>query len=446
MVEAPEFRRFRDTLAPLRAAGVVPAIAGPLRAGQADALVRLLDMTTSEVSAYSETGNPDVLPELRDHLDAHLDAVCLLLEDQRAGDLEFVRTHARRRAEQKFPLDAVLHSYRCLHKLLSTWVRDAALKSADNDAHVRRVVAAVTDFTIEYTGSVGSFATSSYVNQTRRLAEADGDRRTALLNTLLDGYDESDLRAARLLRRNGYLEQRQSYCVAVARSVNPGEMESTARAQRMADAIAAELDGTPVRTIIGIRDLHVIIVMSATRRLSGWTVAQSLLADRVYPHLRRVGPAALIGLSNDAPSTSHIPRALSEARFALEYASVAMRVMRACDIPFQQMLIAKARDDVQTALPAWLDAFLRADTRGRLAATLRAYADCDMNVQRAARSLDIHPNTIYARMQKIEDLTGLNPLSYHSLTEMLLALDCRGNSGRSLLVTDRLPLRQAEDS
>ncbi len=167
--------------------------------------------------------------------------------------------------------------------------------------------------------------------------------------------------------------------------------------------------------------------MSATRRLSGWTAPQSLLADRVSPYLRKVGPAALIGLSNDAPSTSHIPRALSEAKFALDYANVAMRVMRASDIPFRQMLVSKARDEVQTALPAWLDALTAADirSRGRLAETLRAYADCDMNVLRTAKALSVHPNTIYARMQRIEHITGLKPVSYHALTELLLALDCR---------------------
>ncbi|MDH3439487.1 MAG: hypothetical protein OEM63_01950, partial [Gammaproteobacteria bacterium] len=308
MVNAPDSRGFGDALGPLRAAGVVPAVSDALRASQAETLVRLLDMTTAGVSAYSETGNPDILPELRDHLDAQLDAVCLLLGDKWAADFSFVKSHAERRAEQKFPLDALLQSYRFLHKILSSWIRDAARETAADDAHVRRVVAAATDFTIEYTGTVGSLATSSYVNRTRRLAEAEGDRRTALLNTLLDGYDESDQRAARLLRRSGYLEQRQSYCVAVARSVNPAEMESTARAQRMADAIAAELDSTPIRTIVGIRDLHVVIVMSATRRMSGWTSPQSLLAERAYRHLRKIGPAALIGLSNDAPSTSHIPR------------------------------------------------------------------------------------------------------------------------------------------
>ena len=64
-------------------------------------------------------------------------------------------------------------------------------------------------------------------------AEAEGDRRTRLMDTLLSGYDESDQIAAQLLRRAGYLEQRQSYCIAVARSVIPQEMENPARAQRV---------------------------------------------------------------------------------------------------------------------------------------------------------------------------------------------------------------------
>ena len=136
-------------------------------------------MITAEVSAYSESANPDVLPDLRDHLDASLEVICRLLNGDRVSDLDFVQAHASRRAEQKFPLDAVLQTYRCLHRMLSIWIRDAALEVADDDAHVRRVVAAVTDLAIEYTSAVSSFATSAYVSQTRRLAEAEGDLAAA---------------------------------------------------------------------------------------------------------------------------------------------------------------------------------------------------------------------------------------------------------------------------
>lgn len=421
-------RDLLEALTRLEAAGVVPTVRQALEADAGRITGELFNTVIEEAPAYNESGNPDVLPELRAHLSEHVGEVCRLLGGGRPGDFAFVRTHAERRAAQKFPLDALLQSYRCLHKVMSKWVREAALETADETAHVRRVVAAVTDFAIEYTGSIGSLVTSEYVRITRRIAEAEGDRRTELLNTLLEGYDESDQVAASLLRSAGYLQQRQSYCVVVARSVEPREMESPARAQRMADAIGDVLSPIAARSIIGIRDHHVVIVLSATRRLSGWTAPQSLLADRVYPALMKVGPAALIGLSSDAPSTSHIPRAVSEARLALDFASVAVRVMPHARISFRQMLLTNARAAVLSSLPAWLDDFSAADerARGSLSATLQAYADCDMNVLKTAKQLAIHPNTIYARMQRLRNITGLDALRFHELSELLLVLDCRG--------------------
>ena len=424
-----ETRSLAAAVRALAAQGVVPGVAGALGEGRPRASQTLRQAIRDEVSAYSESGNPDLLPELVAHLEAHFDEIEHLLAGRAARGLEFVREHAERRAGQRFPLEALLHTYRCAHKSLSNWIRDAALATADASAHVRRVVAAAADFAIEYTDAVSTIATSAYVEQTRAIAEAEGDRRTELLNLMLSGYDESDGQAARLLRRSGYLEQRQSYCVVAARSVDPVEMQNAARAQRMADAISEVLGKTPFRSLVGVRDQHVIAIVSATRRLSGWTAPQSLLAERLYPELRKIGPAALIGLSNDVPSTAHVPRAASEAKLALDFANVADRVVPYARIPFRQMLVSHARDSIQAALPGWLDAFLEADrkARGKLSATLRAYADADMNVLQAAKRLSVHPNTIYSRAQRITDMTDMNPLRYHDLTEMLLAIECRGD-------------------
>ena len=429
MAISAEFDSLRATLDALREHGVIPGVAERLATGRERFASELGSTVTAEVHAYKESGNPEVIPELEAHLDEAVGRACRLLGGERIQDFDFVAEHARRRAAQKFPLDAILHAYRCLHRNLSRWVRDAALEAADENAQMRRVVAAVTDFTVEFTGALGTVLTAEYVAHTRVLAEAEGDRRTRLIDTLLSGYDESDQIAAQLLRRAGYLEQRQSYCVAVARSVNPREMENPARAQRMADAITAVLTGSPLRYLVGVRDNHVIAIVSGTRRLSGWTAPQSLIADRAFPLLRLVGPAALIGLSNDVPSTSYIPRTASEARLALDFADVAQRVMPYSEIPFRRMLVTQARESVQSALPAWLDAFLQGDSkaRGTLSATLRAYADADMKALRAAETLGIHPNTIYARMRRIRELTGLDPLNYHALTEMLLATECVAN-------------------
>ena len=417
----------KSAIGALQDQGIVPGIAVALAESRATAQTALRQTMLQEVPAYSGSANPELIPELHAHLDELLEQVVRLLGGAAVAGFDFVREHAEQRAQQRFPLEALLHTYRCGHRVLSTWLRDTALSTADSSAHVRRVVAAVADFIFEYTDMISTTATSSYVSHTRVIAEAEGDLRTELLNTLLHGYDESDSRSAQLLRRAGYLEQRQSYCVVAARSVDPREMQNAARAQRMADALNDVLSSAPLRTLIGVRDNLVVAVVSGTRRLSGWTAPQSLLADRLMPHLRKVGPAAFIGMSNDVPSTSHIPRAAIEAVLALDFASFAERVMPYSAISLRQLLISHAKNSMQSALPVWLEDFAKADdrARGRLGATLHAYANADMNVLRAAKLLAVHPNTIYARVQRIYDITGKNPLSYHDLTELLLAADCR---------------------
>lgn len=112
---------------------------------------------------------------------------------------------------------------------------------------------------------------------------------------------------------------------------------------------------------------------------------------------------------------------------ALDCASVSERVVQFSTLPIRRLLLQRAADHVQAALPSWMPAFIAADARlhGALIQTLRAYAACGMNILRAARSLKVHPNTIYARFEKIEAVTGVDSQRYHELEELLLAIDCR---------------------
>lgn len=418
---------FRDILGALRRVGVVPGAAGWF-ADHRDAMSDELRATIAdEVPAFAASGNPDIIPEQQSHSDAHIEQILQYLRGSTGTDLDFVKQHAARRAEQRFPLEATLHAYRCGHRVLSKWIREAALASADNDASVGETLAAVADFAIEYTDSISTIATSEYVEQTRKLAEAEGDRRGELLAVLLGGYDEADGRVAKLLRRAGYLARRQAFCVAVTQSVDPTEMEFAARVQRIVDSIDDVMQPFQGRVLTGIRDDRVVTVFSATRRISGWTVAQPDLSEQVRPYLLKLGNAVLVGISTDMPSTSQIPRALAEAQMAFEFADVADRVVNFAGIPVRRALVRQARDSFRPALPQWSSEFFAADdkARGSLVATLRAYADADMNVLKAARSLGVHPNTIYTRIDRITDITGQNGLEYHALTELLLTADCR---------------------
>jgi DNA-binding PucR family transcriptional regulator len=85
-------------------------------------------------------------------------------------------------------------------------------------------------------------------------------------------------------------------------------------------------------------------------------------------------------------------------------------------------------EQVQSALPSWTGDFVAANERakGKLLATLRAYGESDMNVLKAARLLDVHPNTVYARMDRIEEVTGLDGQRFDALNELLLAAELGG--------------------
>jgi len=248
-----------------------------------------------------------------------------------------------------------------------------------------------------------------------------------LVSILLEGYDESDGRVAGILRDAGYFDGRQSFCVVLAQSADPSEMLFPARARRLADSVDEILQGKVARRLIDIRDNKATIICSDICRTSGWTVARTDIAKRIATQLEVLGPAVLIGVSNDAPSTARIPVAHRQAQIALDFANVSNRVARFTDLAPQRLLLHFAGEEFRRVLPNWSrDFFFQADekARGALVATLRSYANADMNILKAAEMLKVHPNTIYSRLQKILDITGLEARSYHALTELLLIADC----------------------
>jgi sugar diacid utilization regulator len=215
--------------------------------------------------------------------------------------------------------------------------------------------------------------------------------------------------------------------VALSRSVDPSEMLNAARARRLADAIEQLMADSPLRRIIDIRANKVTMVFSDIGRVSGWTQPRRSLAERVSELLQQVGNAALIGVSQDVPSTSHVPLAHRAASAALELADVTHRVVQFAEVPIQRLLLHVAGQEFRDLLPGWVGEFFMQDerARGALIATVRAYAHFDMNVLRVAQALGVHPNTIYARFERIFAITGLQPRYFAALATLLVVADCK---------------------
>jgi DNA-binding PucR family transcriptional regulator len=413
-----------QTLKRLAELGVIPDVAPALRRSANEVEGALRDEVLSEVAAFSDSRNPQILPDLRDHSKSHVVEITRLFEGEEPGDFAFVKAHARRRAEQRFPLEVTLHAYRCGHRVMSRWLRNAAATSRLQSA--QEAIEAIADFAIEYTNAISAAMTSEYVAHTRLIEAAEGDRRTELLNIMLSGYDESDGRIARLLKSAGYLDQRQSYCVVAVRTPLANELDNPERAQRIVAALADLFAPTNVKVLAGLRNSQVIAIASALRRQSGWTAPQTNLAERLMSLLIQLGPSVLVGVSADRPSTASIPKALREATAALDFASVDRRVVLFSELPVRSLLVHAGGEYVRSAAPAWTVALLAADekARGTLVRTLLALADADLNVQKAGRRLEVHPNTVYARLHRIREVTGLDGQHHHDLVELLLATEC----------------------
>ena len=403
---------------------VIPDVAPALRRSAGSVEAALRDAVLSEVNAFTDSRNPQILPDLRDHAKAHVAEVVRLFAGEAPDDFAFVRAHARRRAEQRFPLEATLHAYRCGHRAISRWLRDAAAAARPQTAH--QAIDAIADFAIEYTNVVSAVMTSDYVAHTRLIEAAEGDLSAELLNILLAGYDESDGRIGRLLKSAGYLDQRRSYCVVGVRTPIAVELDNPERAQRLLAALANLFAPTNIRILAGLRNSRVIAVASALRRQSGWTAPQTDLAERLASLLMQLGPSVLAGVSADRPSTASIPKALREATAALDFASVDRRVVSFSELPVRSLLLHAGGEYVRSAAPPWIAALIAADEKagGTLVQTLQALADADLNIQKAGRRLEVHPNTIYARLERIRDATGLDGRRHHDLVELLLAAEC----------------------
>ncbi|HMD74345.1 MAG TPA: helix-turn-helix domain-containing protein [Steroidobacteraceae bacterium] len=435
----------------LRRLAQSPSLAATIRraAGNAARVAAELQRAVlAEVPQYSESMNPELLPESARHWVQHTDEILRLLRGGRLANFDFVREHARRRAEQRFPLEATLHAFRSGHKVLSRWLRESHSSGTSRARHSPRDTDAITDFAMEYSDAISTTFAGTYSSHTLLLADLAGDQRAELLQVLLDGRDEADPRVARILREAGFPKKQPVFCVALARSVDPAEMLNAARARRLADSIEQILAEISVRRLIDVHANKVTMVFSEVRRESGWTAPRGSLAMRIGEALDFVGNAAFIGVSSDVASTSQIPIAHREALAALELAELTQRVVRFADIPTQRLLLYFAGEEFRRVLPGWSGEFYAADkrARGTLTQTLRAYADADMNMLKAALALDLHPNTLYARFERIFEISGLHARFFNQLNTLLIVAGCRrdepasgaGSLARVLAPADQL--------
>lgn len=354
---------------------------------------RMAEVSWSEVPEYGAVISEERQAEMVRHADLTLR---LLSDVVRAGatfdsaDLEFVRANAELRAEQGFPLEAILHAYRFGQRVIADF--DLSLAGP----------------AIDLLNAISTALTEAYVRRRHEL-ETDRERdRADLLDALLAGAAQMS-QAERMHAAEAGISGASGGLVVVvcAGTASREDLRRFAREFEREVSTAAALAAVRSREVVGVLALGGV----STGRVRKWAEA----ALRRCPS----GPAMRVGISEVASHTDEIPRAHRDARRAAAQAPPG-GVRSIAEIPLVELLIADAATD-QGDVRAWPGALATADrSRKELSRTLSAYLEADQNVVRTASALGVHPNTVHYRLRKIEAVTGLDPRRFGDAVELMV--------------------------
>jgi sugar diacid utilization regulator len=137
-------------------------------------------------------------------------------------------------------------------------------------------------------------------------------------------------------------------------------------------------------------------------------------ADRLLHRIRDLSAGrfdCVAGIGAGLPGLERAGESAAQARLARRSAATGLGPEIAAWTqlgPYGILLRIPPADLDATALPAELQRLLRADPQGQLTRTVRAYLDHAGNGPAAAEALHIHRTTLYYRLGRIRELTGLD--------------------------------------
>ena len=426
-------RHWRDQFrrAPL-AAGVVTA----LRHRSDEIWQHAFELLKRESPEYRNSVDEEFTKESKAHCNELLRAIVAIASPRMkrlgAHSFDFVRTHAAWRARHQVPLIASLHAYRLAHRTYSEITRDAVLRHGKTEAVVDSLTV-LSDFWMQFFDFIGAVLAEAHAVEDG-LIVAQGTRRyVSLIDDLLRGVEPTDAEAQRLRTICG-IGQGSPIAVAVVR-LHPHEnghyidREVTLRSQvRLIDQL---LPPAIFGRLIDIRNDEVTVIAcseTATARALLQTLRKSGFAKRAGD-----GWSLRLGTSADVLDIARLPDAIDEARMAVEFANAARPLMHFADIDLQEFVIRRSNSAAARLVPPWMRQInLTHDDQWReLKRTIRAFADCSLNVKQTARRLAVHTNTVYFRLNRVRKLSGVNPRTYSGISMLLTAfrlLEVHGGS------------------
>jgi sugar diacid utilization regulator len=388
-----------------------------------DALVQsTVEAIRAEIPAYAAQ-EASFFVDVRDQVRRHYRVKLHLLLEERGvtlQDIAFARGAALRRARAGFALEDYLNAFRVAQQVF--W--EGVLACAGETPLGHEAALTLTAPLLRYCDFVSTHAGHAYVeSQQYVVADADRERRD-LLEHLLAGTMPT--RGPLLAAARAYgIGAETPMMVALAVPVGP---QADADTPHAASATITRAIPQQARILVVVRQAEIVAVPALCHGIDPVELCDHL--EAAQDRLRREGTTLAMGISTVANGVAELPRACLEARTALGSVTDGGGLVALPRLSPLDYLVLRADDTARWLVDARLRAFLDDDRArgGVLTATVRAFADANLNLRLAAARLQVHPNTAQYRLRRIQERTGRNPRRIADLLDLLVAVELDGNA------------------
>jgi hypothetical protein len=375
-----------------------------------------------ELPAYAASPDAALEIEIGRQVSEHIDAFTLCARSGRAPDpdeLPFIGMTVERRIDQGIPAEQILGAYRIGHHVLWAIIEEASLRAGAGEGVVAELALAM----MRYIEAAWSEVARSYIRAERRVA-ADLDRgQSRLVEALLAGRGTSE--SVRLASGGFPVAHTQEYLLIVV-SAFP---DHASAALRTAVRRLHDIRGVSA-SVAHVREDDLIAV--AALELTDATPAGEAIVEELRGAARKLGCDPALGVGLPAVGPAQVPDAYREARAAAHAAGPGHTLLlpRMTLVDRLTVMLETGAEPARL-VPPRVREFIAEDNakNGQLVATLREYVSCDQNARRAAEALFVHRNTVLYRLQRVAELSGLNPHVLGELLDLIAAARLLGRAG-----------------
>jgi sugar diacid utilization regulator len=268
------------------------------------------------------------------------------------------------------------------------------------------------------------------MSRERVVAAAAGRVRDGLVEGLLLGQARDPEELQGWARHLGYDAAHAYRVISIA--LEPAEEREAGHARRVYDSLAQFVARRAPDAIISVRDLEMVIVArergphADPRRPGPVPLAAACLAhaERLFP-----GTALTIGVGGTCRDPAEVAPAYAQARRTvgtLRRLGRHGQVAAFEDLGIHRLLLqVPDLEELRSFAREVLGALMAHEARHRsgLPRTLAVYLRENGSLQRAARELHVHPNTITYRLNRVEGITGLDLDRYQDRLMAQVALE-----------------------